>query len=120
MNAAFTSQPTRRARPLLGTIVEISADVRGAIEPAFSAVEKVQRLMSYHDPFSEVTRLNSRACAAPVQVSLWTFEVLTAAQELARESGGAFDITVAPRLASWGYLPRTQQNNRNQRLAIWQ
>lgn len=115
----------RRARPHLGTIVEISAasatgvDVECAISSAFQAVDKVQRLMSYHDPFSELSRINNKAWRAPVQVSPWTFDVLETAQSLSEESNGAFDITIAPRLVSWGYLPRTPANSYGERHATW-
>ena len=55
----------RRARPLLGTIVEIEliADrppqsLHAAIDAAFAAVADVHRLMSYQDSGSELSRLN--------------------------------------------------------------
>jgi thiamine biosynthesis lipoprotein len=115
----------KRCRPLLGTFVEITArggspEMLGdAITAAFSSVEKVMTLMSYHDPFSELSRVNGKAARAPVQVSEWTFRVFEQAQRLAAESGGAFDVTIAPRLASWGYLPRNPANSRAERLARW-
>lgn len=102
---------TKRARPLLGTLVEITiptADAElapDAISHAFAAVERVQRLMSFHDPASEVSQLNRLAARQPVEVSAWTFQVLLAAQQLSIASAGAFDITVAPLLQRWGYLP---------------
>ncbi len=99
----------RRARPLLGTVVEITArgpDAATAVERAFRAVEEVQRLMSYHDPDSEVSRINREAARHEVPVSPHTFRVLQAACAFAQASGGLFDITVAPTLAALGFLPR--------------
>ena len=101
----------RRARPLLGTFVEISAsgaasaDMEDAIEAAFGAVARVHRLMSFHDRGSDVSRLNRKAKAGAVAVDPWTFEVLAIAQDLHRRSGGAFDIAVAPVLQGLGLLP---------------
>ena len=101
-----------RARPLLGTIVEIAATgaalgpVQAAIERAFLAVEKVQALMSYHDRQSDVSRINRFAHECAIAVSEHTWRVLTAAQSLAEASGGLFDITVAPTLTKLGFLPR--------------
>jgi thiamine biosynthesis lipoprotein len=54
----------RRARPLLGTFAEVEA--LGLVEPAperavayaFEAIERVHRLMSFHDPDSDISRLN--------------------------------------------------------------
>jgi FAD:protein FMN transferase len=106
------SASLRRARPLLGTFVEIgveaapAGEAEAAIEAAFAAVAKVHELMSYHEQASDVTRLNREACERPVAVDPWTFEVLEAALDLNRRSGGAFDIAVAPALERLGLLPR--------------
>ena len=105
------SDSLRRARPLLGTFVEIaacgaaSANVEAAIEAAFGAVASVHRLMSFHDPASDVSRLNREAKARAVAVDRWTFEVLAIAEDLHRRSDGAFDIAVAPVLQDLGFLP---------------
>ncbi len=104
----------RRARPLLGTFVEIAAaqaaqpDLEAAIESAFDAVARVHRLMSFHDPESDLSRLNREAAVAPVTVDPWTYEVLRTAEDLHRQSGGLFDIAVAPMLQAMGMLPDTQ------------
>ena len=108
-----TSASVRRAQPLLGTIVEIAAsgeaagDLQDAVDEAFGAVAQVHRLMSFHDAESDVSRLNREAFAGAVQVHAWTFEVLDAALELYRRSGGLFDIAIAPLLQRCGLLPRS-------------
>src|SRR5437660_7414174 len=105
----------KRARPLLGTFVEIAAsgaestDLEAAVEAAFAAVARVHRLMSFHDPESDVSRLNREAKAGVVAVDPWTFEVLAIAQDLHRRSGGAFEIAVAPMLQDLGLLPATER-----------
>jgi thiamine biosynthesis lipoprotein len=100
-----------RARPLLGTIVEIAAygpsdTARAAIARAFDAVAHIHALMSYHDPASDVSRINREASANPVVVDPHTHRVLTAASEVAEASEGLFDITVAGALSRLGFLPR--------------
>jgi thiamine biosynthesis lipoprotein len=101
----------RRCRPLLGTFVEITAagledeKLNAAAAAAFAAIDKIQRLMSAHDPDSELSRLNRAAARRPVAVSPETFSVLRRASRLAAESAGAFDPAVAPTLAEWGILP---------------
>ena len=103
---------TLRARPLLGTFVEIGATgpdpqtVAGAIESAFQAVAQVHALMSYHSADSDVSRINREAASRPVVVHASTWQVLAAAQEMAQVSDGLFDITVAPALTRLGLLPR--------------
>jgi thiamine biosynthesis lipoprotein len=101
----------RRARPLLGTFVEIavtesgSADANAAIEAAFNAVAKIHQLMSFHDPDSDVSRLNSKAFTQSVIVNRCTYQVLETAIDLHRGSNGLFDIAVAPALQRLGLLP---------------
>jgi thiamine biosynthesis lipoprotein len=111
--------PRRRARPLLGTLVEIAADRAEAIDAAFAAIARVQALMSYHDPASELSRLNREAATRAVRVSPWTAEVLQLALRVAAESGGVFDPTVAPRLCALGFLPATPGAPRADRRATW-
>jgi FAD:protein FMN transferase len=105
----------RRARPWLGTIVDIQARAPNeframrAIEAAFESVERVHRLMSVHDPASDVARLNREAHRRAVTVDRWTWQVLRAACHLADESNGAFDVTVGHLLAEWNFLPRSKR-----------
>jgi FAD:protein FMN transferase len=113
---APASASLRRARPLLGTFVEIGvadaslADADAAVDAAFAAVVQVHRLMSFHEPDSDVARLNREACERAVVVHPWTFDVLEAAVDLNRRSRGAFDVTVAPVLEGLGLLPRPDRH----------
>lgn len=103
------SKPVSRARPLLGTLVEICAwgGAHGiaAVASAFEAVAQVQRLMSVHDPDSDVSRLNRAGRDRSVQVHAWTAEVLRFALKLQQESGGAFDCGIGSALERAGFLP---------------
>jgi thiamine biosynthesis lipoprotein len=102
----------RRARPLLGTFVEIAAagaapdKMNRAVAAAFAAVATVHDLMSFHAAGSDVSRLNAQAWAAPVCVHPWTFQVLQTAAELHVSSVGVFDVAIAPVLQDMGLLPR--------------
>jgi thiamine biosynthesis lipoprotein len=108
---AMASDSIRRARALLGTFVEITAagaprrELEIAVEAAFDAVAEVHRLMSFHDPASDVSRLNV-AAGRLVPVAPWTFEVIEIALDLQRRSDGLFDVAVAPVLQDLGLLPR--------------
>ena len=101
-----------RARPLLGTFVEITATGRpaaalhAAIDAAFAAVARVHRLMSFQESTSDVSRVNRHAATTAVEVHPWTYAVLTTAADLFRRSDGLFDVTVAPELQALGGLPR--------------
>ena len=85
----------RRARPLLGTLVEIRAAADGAaVAQAFQAIAQVHGLMSFQDEASELSQLNREAWRRPVQVHPWTWRVLAAACWLHAHSGGAFDCAL--------------------------
>jgi len=63
--------------------------------------------MSFHDPASDVGRVNREAAARPVRVDPWTWSVIATAVDLRGRSHGAFDITIAPLLQEAGLLPPT-------------
>jgi thiamine biosynthesis lipoprotein len=112
---AAASASIRRARPLLGTVVEIAvageaaAALEAAVDAAFDAVAAVHRLMSFHEWGSDVSRVNRNAAAHAVRVHKWTYEVLATAMDLHRRSAGAFDIAVAPALQRLGLLPQVSR-----------
>lgn len=101
----------RRAKPLLGTLVEVSiratdsGTARAASEAAFAAIADVHRLMSFHDPQSDIGRINQAAPGESVCVDPRTVEVLALATTLAQASGGAFDCAVGTTLVRLGMLP---------------
>lgn len=106
---------TRRAQPWLGTLVDITindaADGRWldrCMADAFAAIGESHRLMSFHDPLSDMSRLNRAAVDEPVEIAKETFEVLSRAVMLNSASGGIFNISSASRLIHWGLLPALQ------------
>jgi thiamine biosynthesis lipoprotein len=112
----WRSNSVRRARPALGTIVDIRATgapariLDAGIAAAFAAIEQVQRLMSFHEAGSDLSRLNRHAAREPVAVHPWTWQVLAAAKLLWEHTGGLFDCAVAPVLVAAGYLPMRDEN----------
>ena len=97
----------RRCRPLLGTLVDVACQAPSEdVDRAFAAIEKVHRLMSFHNPASDVARMNGHASHGPVKVHPWTWRVLKCAQEFSSKSDGVFDITMARQLVKWDYLPK--------------
>lgn len=102
----------RRARPWLGTLVEIAAAadleaaaLLAAIDAADAAIAAVHGAMSVHDPASELSRLNAGAHLAAVPASAALLSVLRAALDFAEASDGAFDPVVGGRLTALGLLP---------------
>jgi FAD:protein FMN transferase len=95
----------RRARPLLGTIVEIGAaagaGVDGAIVAAFARIAAIQASLSRFEATSDIARFNAAAAGASIPVANDTQRVLAVAHELARASAGAFDVTLGSGVDRW-------------------
>ncbi|MFP5404852.1 MAG: FAD:protein FMN transferase [Gammaproteobacteria bacterium] len=95
----------RRARPLLGTLVEVGLpawDVeRGLADHAFATIVEVQACLSRFDPASDVACFASMPAGATLQVRAPTVEVLGAARELEEASDGIFDITMGSGPRAW-------------------
>ena len=86
-----TCETVRRARPLLGTLVEIRVRGRGAaaaVDHAFRAIERVHRTMSQQESTSDIARLRAGRRAA---LDPWTRCVLESAEEIRLASDGLFD-----------------------------
>jgi len=92
----------------MGTYIEAGAQGPGAgaaLEAAFAQLERAQRLWSFQDPDSELSRLNG-APGRAVSLSPSTLRLLRAARALMRASAGCFDCTVGGALVQAGALPR--------------
>jgi thiamine biosynthesis lipoprotein len=96
-----------RCRPLLGTFVEIGVPEAhaAAVDAAFAAIERVHRLMSFHDGSSDLARMRAAPAAVLVDLDPETVIVLAEAKRLHTASGGLFDVTVGRDLVEAGFLP---------------
>jgi thiamine biosynthesis lipoprotein len=85
----------RRARPVLGTLVDIGlpADHLQALPALWAVLDLVQTRMSVHEPDSDLSRLHAAAMGQPVTVHLWTAAVLLLAQAWHRACP-AFDVAL--------------------------
>lgn len=102
----------QRARPSLGTLVEMRVEGLGevralaAIDAAFVEVRAVHRCMSFHESASDLSRLHAAALGMAVEVDMRMVEVLRCALKVAELSAGCFDPTIAAQAVAWGMLPR--------------
>lgn len=78
--------------------------LRAAGEEALEEIERLERQLSLFQPTSEIAHVNARAAHEPVRVSPPLFALLQHAKRLHEESGGAFDITIAPLMRCWGFM----------------
>jgi thiamine biosynthesis lipoprotein len=101
------------ARNAMATRFEITlhgddpVNLRAAGEEALDEIERVEAQLSLYQPRSEVSRLNALAAKEPVTVTPSLFRLLRQAQQIYRETGGAFDITIAPLIRCWGFMGGT-------------
>jgi thiamine biosynthesis lipoprotein len=112
--AACASAPLQRfefARAAMGTEFHLSffapdaGRAAAAAEAAFARIAALDSALSDYDPESELSRLGARsdggAPTAWIPVSAELFELLATAEDVARASGGAFDVTIGPCTHLW-------------------
>ncbi|HEY7308972.1 MAG TPA: FAD:protein FMN transferase [Gemmataceae bacterium] len=73
-------------------------------EAAFRLLDALEEQMTVYRETSEVSRLNRRACAAPVRVDPRLFGLLELAARIHRETEGAYDITAGALIKAWGFF----------------
>jgi len=120
--AAAASTPGRaeRARYLMGTVCEATAYAEtagaagAAIDAAFDEIARLESVLSDYRQDSELSRMNRQAAAGPFACGPDLYGFLSAAADLSRRTGGAFDPTVAPLVQAWdlrgeGRIPTLRQ-----------
>jgi thiamine biosynthesis lipoprotein len=81
--------------------------LRAAGEEALDEIDRIEAQLSLYRTGSEVARLNRDAHQSAVRVTPNLFKLLERARELSQETGGAFDITIAPLVRCWGFMGGT-------------
>lgn len=105
--AQAAEQPLEAVEPHMGTLVRIklfAADehqARSSFRAAFDRIAQLDAILSDYKPESELNRLCRAPAGRPVAVSEDLFRVLAASQELAVQTGGAFDVTLGPVIRLW-------------------
>lgn len=110
LGACSSGEPIELAGAAMGTTwtVTLAGPVDDAdLDRADSAVRRtlaeVDATLSTWNPASELSRFNRNVATDWVPVSEVLYRVLEAARTVNRESGGAFDVTVGPLVALWGF-----------------
>jgi len=94
---------TLARRPQCHRIIPVQHKLKAG-EEALDEIEALEARLSLFRPSSEIAHLNARAAQGPVRVTPAVFALLQHAQQLHQESGGAFDITIAPLVRCWGFM----------------
>src|SRR5581483_1983605 len=112
------------SEPHMGTLFSITmyapdpVSAQAASAAAFHRVAQLERIMTDYDPRSELRQLCLRPAGQPTRVSSELFYIIQESQRVARETGGAYDITVGPFIHAWraarktNVLPSAQELDR--------
>lgn len=110
---ASSQQLFEAVEPHMGTLVQIklyagSADsAKKAFQAAFARIAAVDAALTDYQPDSELNRVCRQAAGHDLLVSKDLFRVVKAAQKLAADTGGAFDITAGPATHLWRAARKT-------------
>lgn len=81
-----------------------------AAEAAFARFHQLNSILSDYDPESELRKLCSSSTEGnPIRVSDDLWRVLVRADSLARQTDGAFDVTIGPLVRVWRNARRTKE-----------
>ena len=80
---------------------------------AFARIAELDKAMSDYDPASELSRLSETSAAGaptkPIKISDDLMRVLAHAQDVSRQTSGAFDVTVGPLTKLWRRARRQKE-----------
>lgn len=88
----------KRARPLLGTFVEIWVKAEcpeianQAISNAFEQILAIENLLSIYKEDSEISKLNLSAIGVPLKINSLTEEIIKISESISSLSEGIFDV----------------------------
>ena len=85
---------------------ETLEDLSQGIEQTLESVDAAMSTWREDSELSRFNRLADQSAWTPVSEEL--FEVLQASQDIAEQSGGAFDITIGPVVNLWGFGPEAR------------
>lgn len=97
---------------LIGTFITqriYGENAENAAIKALKELEYIEEKMSFFRKDSDVSKINSNSGENSVRVNKDTIHVILQAKKYGNISQGAFDITVAPIVKSWGIFTQSQK-----------
>ena len=96
-------------KPLLGTFVEVGSADSNVDAQMFSAIfdviEEIHCLLSFHDPKSDLSKLNGSS-GEFVHLNRISIRALKLAKAMAKKNNDRFNPTVGGKLVELGILPK--------------
>lgn len=100
----------KQTRMIMGTFAEVSVysseekTAGMAIEEALDEMDRMDRIMSNYKSDSKLSQLNKKAAKSPFPCPKELLDVIEQSQYYSELSSGAFDITISPIVALWGFF----------------
>jgi thiamine biosynthesis lipoprotein len=103
-NCRKPQTPFETTNIIMGTVVSqkvFGNNGKAAAEEAIEKIRSLERMLSFFQQGSEVSRLNNSAGKDKVNLSTETYFLLSKSTEYSRLSDGAFNIMVGPLVKKW-------------------
>lgn len=100
------------SQPAMGTLFEIliygrdATNLSAAARQALALCVELDNQLSRWKQGSEISYINHHAAEEVVRVEPELFDLLLRSREMWQETGGAFDISVAPLVKAWGFYKK--------------
>jgi len=85
------------------------AIAKKAAKEAFAKIAELDRMMTDYKEDSELMQLCAKSGGSPVKVSEDLFKVFAQAQEVAKKTDGAYDISISPVVKLWRRARRSRE-----------
>jgi thiamine biosynthesis lipoprotein len=106
----------RKSMILMDTLITVTV-VSGsqehaakAMDAAFAGIEKLENLLDFYSPVSEISVINRNAGISYVNVSPDTFKVIEKALFVSEQTMGAFDISIGPVTSLYDFHKKVKPN----------
>jgi thiamine biosynthesis lipoprotein len=102
----------RKSKILMDTLVTVTGvsnskeNAEKAIDAALAEIEKLDRLLNFFSPESEVSHINKSAGISVIKVSPDMLDVLDMSLMVSKNTEGAFDVTIGPVITLYDFYKK--------------
>jgi thiamine biosynthesis lipoprotein len=82
-----------------------------AIDGGFNEIKRLEHLLNYFSPDSEISAINRSSGIRPVKVSRDTLDIVKTSLEIAKATGGAFNPTIGPVIRLWKFSRQNKEHS---------
>jgi len=102
----------RKSKILMDTLVTVTGvsnskeNAEKAIDAALAEIEKLDRLLNFFSPESEVSHINKNAGISVIKVTPDMLDVLDMSLMVSKNTEGAFDVTIGPVITLYDFYKK--------------